>query len=310
MKIKYFFFVLVLLRVGMVQAQDKIITVQNDTIHCRIVSISDGRIYYEQPESNGIVVGKSLPADQITIYYRNSNDNPVGYIQPVKHSLRNRRQHWRFGLQGGIGYMLASSDKEKKQLIDMGVNAKIAEKLCKDTDWGYSFGADIHYLFDQRGGIGIRYFGFYTAAHADITINTFDGINYVYTNMRKRIYVNFAGPSFYTQQWLDRSGSFKLALNIAVGYAHYRDEEEYGHPLLPNYLSTGSTFGGNGNVSFEYFPLTWLSVGFTTGYFGAWFGKMTIYDGYNKQTIKLKDYQLDAINASRLDLSLGIKVYL
>ena len=36
---------LVLFRVAAIQAQDKIITIQNDTIHCQIISISNERIF-------------------------------------------------------------------------------------------------------------------------------------------------------------------------------------------------------------------------------------------------------------------------
>ena len=309
MNFKHFFFILLLLRVVAIQAQDKIITIQNDTIHCRIVSISNEHIIYEQLGGNGIIYGKTMPTNQMKVYYRNTNDNPAGYIQPEKPVFQNPQQHWRLGMQGGIAYQLASSDENKKQFIDMGVNSKVAEKFCKDMDWGYKFGGDIHYLFNHWGGIGVRYSGLHSFAQADITINTFDGINFVFTNMKKRIYVNFIGPSLYSQLWLAPSGSFKLASTIAVGYAHYRDEEEYEHPILTNYLSTGSTFGGDVSFSFEYFPLSWLSLGVSAGYFGAWFGKMTISDGYNKQTIKLKDYQSDAINASRLDISFGINFY-
>ena len=310
MKFKHLFFVFGLLYVGITQAQDKIITVQNDTIHGRIVSISDGRVFYEQSDNNGIVLGKSIPASQIAVYYRNTIDSPAEYIKPAKSNSQNPRQRWRLGMQGGIGYQLAGSDENKKQFIDMGVNDKVAEKFCKDMDWGYNFGADIHFLFDHWGGLGIKYSGLYSFAQADITINTFDGINYIYTNIKKRIYVNYIGPSFYSRLWLAPSGTFHLSSIISVGYAHYRDEEEYNHPSLYNYLTKGSTFGGNISFSFEYFPLSWLSVGVSAGYFGAWFGKMTISDGINEQTIKMKDYQLDAINASRLDFSFGINFYL
>ena len=309
MKPEYFFSVLFLFCVVTIQAQDRIITLQNDTIHCRIVSISNGRIYYEQPGDNKFMIGKSLPADQVNTYFR-SADSPMEYNQTVKQTLAKPLQYWRFGVQGGIGYMLESTADSENELTSIGVNSQTAKDLCKNLNWGYSYSADVHYLFNHWGGIGIRYSGFYSAADADITINIFDGINYLYTNMEKRVYINFVGPSFFTQYWLDQSNTFKFTSSIALGYAHYRDEEEYDYPSINNYLATGSTFGGNVNASFEYFPLSWLSVGVTGGYYGAWFGKITASDGNNKQTIKLKDYNLDKINTSHLNLFLGVKFYL
>ena len=309
MRYQYFFCVLLLFCVDAIQAQDRIITMQNDTIHCRIVSISDGRIYYEQPGDNSVMIGKSLPADQVNTYFRNVN-NSVNYAQTVKQALAIPRERWRFNVQGGIGYMLESTADSENELTRMGVNSQTAKDLCKNLNWGYSYSSDIHYLFNHWGGVGIKYLGFYSAADADITINIFDGINYLYTNMEKRIYINFVGPSFFTQQWLDQSNTFKFTSTLAFGYAHYRDEEEYDHPSINNYLTTGSTFGGNVSASFEYFPLSWLSVGATVGYFGAWFGKITASDGNNKQTIKLKDYDLDRINTSHLNVLFGVKFYL
>lgn len=53
-----------------VNGQDRIITVQKDTIHCRIVSISPNHIQYEQMEENGIPVGKFIPTEQVSEYFR------------------------------------------------------------------------------------------------------------------------------------------------------------------------------------------------------------------------------------------------
>ncbi len=309
MKFGFVFSMLLLLCVDLTQAQDKIITAQNDTIYCRIVSISNERIYYEQSESNGIAVGKSLPSDQVTKYYRNTIGSSIQYINQTT-SKSQPRHRWRFGLQGSIGYMLANTGDDENDLVKMGVNSQTAKDLCKDLSWGYGYGADMHYLFTDWGGIGIKYMGFYSATQADVTINIFDGINYLYTNMQKRVYVNFIGTSFYVQEWLDESNTFKFTSNIAFGYAHYRDEEEYDHPSINNYLITGSTFGGNVEMGFEYFPLSWLSISATAGYFGAWVGKITASDASNKQTIKLKDYDMDKINVSRLDFSVGVRFYL
>ena len=125
------------------------------------------------------------------------------------------QQQWRLGIHGGIGYMLASTDESEKQLIDLGLNAETAKNLCKDLSRGFSYGADLYYLFNQWIGIGIRYSGLYTETDVDVT--------------------------------------------------------------LP--------------------PETW-------------FKKVTIFDGIKKETVKLKELDLDSINASRFDLLFGIRFYL
>ena len=50
-----------------ISAQDKIITIQNDTIHCRILSVSPTYIQYEQTAENGFVTGKFIPTEQVFI---------------------------------------------------------------------------------------------------------------------------------------------------------------------------------------------------------------------------------------------------
>ena len=68
MNYKWFFSLLLLFCSFAAQAQDKIITQQNDTIHCIITSISDGRVYFEQQATDGTTIGKSMPVSQVSEY--------------------------------------------------------------------------------------------------------------------------------------------------------------------------------------------------------------------------------------------------
>jgi len=62
---------LMILPLQMVSGQDKIITIQNDTIHCRIISVSSTRIQYEQ-KMDGYMAGKFIPTEQVLTYLRTS----------------------------------------------------------------------------------------------------------------------------------------------------------------------------------------------------------------------------------------------
>ena len=59
----------------MVSGQDRIITIQNDTIHCRILSISPAHIHYEQKAENEYVVGRFISAEQVLTYLRGQTDS-------------------------------------------------------------------------------------------------------------------------------------------------------------------------------------------------------------------------------------------
>jgi len=209
---------------------------------------------------------------------------------------KSSAQRWQIGIQGGTGYLLANIND-------------VEEDFSRKLKWGHHHSADLHYMLNQQRGIGIKYSGFYTSAGSYTIIDIGDGLKNWCINMKKRIYTNFIGLSFRTQQYFTRSDKFKITSDIALGYAHYRDEEENDHIQLSNLLLKSGSPGINLELSIEYSLLSWVSIGATASCFGSWFWKGTFTDGYNSTTVKFKDAQMDNINASRLDLSLGVKIY-
>ena len=230
-------------------------------------------------------------------------------------------QQWKIGMQGGTGLMLAGAINKDKDFykkmtgIQSGVGLMLLAAKEKDNDFykkrkrGNHFGADIHYMFDHWGGIGVKYSGCYTSADAYVIFNPTDGLTYKCLNMEERAYVNFTGLSFYAQQYLPGSEKLMLAFGSAFGYAHYRDEVEWDYYFNSHLLKT-SSFGFNLELSLEYSPLRWMSVGAYASYFGAWFRKGTLTDRNNIMSVKFKDLYGKSINASRLDLSIGIRFHL
>ncbi len=310
MKFKFIFGLLLFVIYG-AQAQDKIITLQNDTIYCRIITITNGKIYYEQPAVNGGVVGSSLAIDQSTTYFRVAPE--IAYGKQLQERGTQPEKRWRFGFQGGPSYMLASTTDAENEFVQMGTSAETAEKFYKNLNWGYHFDTDIHFMVRESWGLGIRYSLFSTAAKTPITIRTYDAINYWYLDMEERIYVNYIGLSFFLQEkWLNQSHKLRLNQSVSFGYVSYRDEVEFQrNSFIPlrNGLATGNSVGGNIDVSLEYFPVSWLSIAVNTGYFASWIWKMKMSDGYSKQTVKLKDVDMDNENISRLDFSIGLRFY-
>ena len=61
----------------MASGQDKIITIQNDTIHCRILYVSPTHIQYEQKVENGYMIGKFIPTEQVSVYLRSPQSAEV-----------------------------------------------------------------------------------------------------------------------------------------------------------------------------------------------------------------------------------------
>jgi hypothetical protein len=120
------------------KAQDKIITNQQDTILCRILSISQTYINYEQKEDKQYVIGKFIPIEQVLEYYRSS---PSQEIKPYYKNARRfpkSAKPWVIGLQAGGTSLLASSADAEKEMQDIGIEGKITDAwIDKQTDLLY-----------------------------------------------------------------------------------------------------------------------------------------------------------------------------
>jgi hypothetical protein len=99
---KFIVVLAVLFSAQSVYGQDKIITKLNDTVSCRIVSISYTHIRYEQTE-DGRTVGKFIPVEEVLTYFQSNYSSPKSRL---KSQLSN---HWRAGIQFGGSYLLAST---------------------------------------------------------------------------------------------------------------------------------------------------------------------------------------------------------
>ena len=90
---KIIFSFLIFLPLQIVSGQDKIITIQNDTILCRIVSVSSTHIQYEQKDENQNIVGKFIPTEEVLEYFRSAQSSEIAsnyqtYMpKPKKHYL-------------------------------------------------------------------------------------------------------------------------------------------------------------------------------------------------------------------------------
>jgi hypothetical protein len=283
------------LSLQVVKGQDTIITIQQDTIFCQILSIMPTHINYEQKFGNRQAVGKFIPVEKVLEYYR---AKPVSF------------RHWRAGVQSGGSYLLDSSADSEKGMQEMGMSNKEAKDYYKHFKRGMHVGGDVHYLFNEYVGVGVKYSLFHTAASSDFAFNIGDGINYVCMGIEERAYVNYVGPSVISEQWLDKAHTFKLTEEFSGGYATYRGEEKFDQrQYVPsgNLLAEGNSWGGNLEVSFEYYPLSWLSVSANAGLFYTTFKKLEITDGENSATMKLdkKDYA----DYSRMDYSIGVRFH-
>jgi len=124
-----------------ISGQDKIITIQQDTIHCRIISISPTHIQYEQTTENGYMAGKLIPTEQVSEYLRSPQSAEISlYDYTGSQTPKPVRKHYLgFGLTKGVN--------------------KYSGTWKSNWDQDYT-GAGFEYayrLYDSEIGVGLNY---------------------------------------------------------------------------------------------------------------------------------------------------------
>jgi hypothetical protein len=208
-------------------------------------------------------------------------------------------------MNGGFGFLLGSTKAAEENMERKGLGADQAQTYYKDMKSGLSASADLLYLITQKLGTGIKYKFFSTSASLESFFDTGDGYNLAYGTFMEQIYVNFIGGTIFYQQIIGGKKSFKLNSSCSLGIANYRNEASF---FTRYYLLTGKNIGTDLSFGSEYFICKNLSVGTELSLFFSSIGKMRVTDGYNTTTLDLEKDNTE--NLSRLDLSLGIRVYL
>ena len=299
------------------KGQDKIITTQNDTILCRIVSISQTYIQYEQDDGNRSMVGRFIPVEQVQEYFYNSKSQKSSRFFSKRKETTEPFSRWRIGIQGGGAYLTAPSDDSMQGIGMSQSQAKDYEKQLRN---GLIVSADIHYFIQHDFGIGLKYSLFTSSTQMDFLINTTTYPIPVFNSMgiEEKIYVNYIAPSVVFQQWLTKNRKFKMSVELSLGYASYRDEvrfDPYQYVLIIpetneyiyNMLAEGNTVGTNLQISFDYYILPRLSVGANAGFFMANFSslKVSYKDTSYKQELSKGNY----LNMSHLEYSIGLRFH-
>jgi len=230
---KIIFSFLIFLPLQIVSGQDKIITIQNDTILCRIVSVSSTHIQYEQKDENQNIVGKFIPTEEVLEYFRSAQSSEIAsnyqtYMpKPKKHYLG-------FSIAKGVGRYIGEGSASTWDEDFLGIG------------FGYSYRRG-----ESEMGTGLI-FSTATSISVPFTVKKYFG-NYVFLG------INFlAGFDLNSNYPLKESLCF--GMNMILG-AEYVFENGFSLSLGPNLQHSiiGSTRKDSGVPDIMQF------VGFTIG---------------------------------------------
>jgi len=314
--------------------QDRIITTQEDTLFCKIISLSLKEVKYEQTGYNQEKIIKSIPIKEVREYSLGVQSKEyipgISTNEPKVKSFSSlatpkhreaRFQRWRIGFQGGRSYLLNSLAPLRQAMKDRGVLPDQANNYYKHLRNGISADADLYFLLSRYFGIGLKYSGFSSSHQTDYLVkDMYSDIPIYYSvNEHENFMLNYFGPSFLFQQWFGRNHKFRFNEELSIGTIFFRDKKQFDpnqfvfvnpetNEKQYNVLGEGNVFSGKFQLSLEYYPTSWLSFGLNAGVLPAIFRTVKISDG---NTSAKEQYSgKNPLDLSRLDYSFGIRFHL
>jgi len=211
-------------------AQDRIVTINNDTILCKIVRKGTHSITFRQNTGPVQTTGR---IDRIEVKELIITETTDRLPEPGIPS-----QRLRLSLTGGLSYLLASTEDAKVTAMAQGWTQQQADSYYRQLKLGWSGSAGLHYLFDSGIGLGLNYRFFTSGADEWVTIDPQDGVNLYYGQMKENMYVSYAGPSLLTIQSSGNGDKLRITSAVSAGMMFYRNEASViqnklsGHPLI------------------------------------------------------------------------------
>lgn len=291
-------------------AQDKIISIHHDTIHCKIVSINNERIVYEQKNKDGSISGKMMNLSQVAEYIRSSQPANISGLSGTRISgLRNVPQnYWCFSLSSGGSTMPWYFDN--LQISNM-------PDYYAKLKTGFHINASAHYMIDDFWGLGAEY-SFFNKSFSGSMPAQYSQSLYLVAHEKYRQYINYVGPSVLFVQQLGLRRKFMLSESLSAGalfirlenQATYQNVDNSGYTdVANNSLFTGNALSAKFGLNAEYRVDSKVSVGLGGNYVWALLKKAS-YElrGSNNQSSSSENEELSqAMDLSRIDYSIILR---
>lgn len=283
-------FLLIILLVSSfeVVSQDLIVTLEGDSLNCKITKEKSDNIYFIYRRDYDIIE-TSLPLSKIKTHQLNffpRSEIPydwktgIGELKPVKISI-----------DGGFSLRLGKLPEDlPEELID----------YYKNLKYGYNIGLSLYYYIDMTVGIGIKYHTFMSSNYID-NVTFSDPYGQTYTGrLSDKIKISFFGPAI-SIPLPSATGLSSFYTNYFIGYARYKN-----NALIPeSYKITSGTVGLGVDGGYETELFSNFLIGFQASIWAGGFNKFKVDNGYKVQTIDLEEDKFESFY--RIDFSLGIR---
>lgn len=295
------------------KAQDRIISTNNDTIHCAILSINNERILYELKNKDGSITGKFILLSQVAEYSRAHQQEINSKIgkQKTPKPVYTHENPWRFGLNVGVSTMPKYFDHLQSPSTLPGYYSKLKS--------GFHINTNFHYMITDFFGLGVEY-SFLKTSTSGSMVEEYSPSIFLMVSENYRQYINYLGSSVLFQQNLDGGRKLILSESLSAGVLFIRLENQIAYPnvdysnytnLANNSLLTGKSFSAKLGLAAEYRLFQDFSVGLGADFIWCSLKKASFESkGSNNYTSSSKNEELsDPIKLSRIDYSFVLRYH-
>ena len=282
MKVYAFFLILFAMSTGIIQAQDLIVTYDNDSIDCQITKVRNGDIYFTYKNNNN-TRNSIISLDDVEFYDYDYFTHQYLYSEEVFTDQAFPRI--RIAINGGWSYRPAK------------VNENIPSDIVpymKKLRPGYHIGANISYYFKESLGTGIK-FNYFNSKNEENNTSMGD--------LRDNISIYFIGPTFGSRL-LSRNNNNGWIFNVGLGYLGYRDKGSVNSQEL---RLKGGTFGVSWDAGYDISISDNFAIGIQFSYVIGTLTSLKMSNGYSIQKVKLEKDNYE--NLSQINLSVGFRFY-
>ena len=295
------------------KAQDRIISMNHDTIHCTIVSINNESIRYEQKNKDGSITGKYIKLSQVEEYTRSAK--PENNRKPIRLKSTKpanvRENQWCLGLNIGGSTMPWYFDNVQS-------SAAVPDYYNKLTT-GFHINTSAHYMITGSLGLGAEYSFFDTSSDGSMQTQ-YNQSTFLMIRENYRQYINYLGPSVLLVQHIDTRRKFTLSESLSGGLLFIRMEDQGIYPTVDNTgytdvtnnsLMTGNSLSAKFGLTAEYRLDHNISIGVGGDYLWCSLKKASFESkGSNNYSSSSDKQELsNPMKLSRIDYSFVLRYY-
>lgn len=295
------------------KAQDKIISIKHDTIHCAIVSVNNERIFYNLKNEDESVTGKSIPLSQVAEYSISPQSVKKYQMgkQGIPKSGHTPEKPFCLGLNAGYSTM--------PWYLDNFQSSSALPDYYNKLKTGIHINASVNYLVKDFLGLGVEYSFFKSSTSGSMSGESNSSI-FLMESEKYHQYVNYLGASVLFQQHLDAQRKFIISESLSAGIMFLRLEYQNTYPsptqsgytdITNNMLLTGNSFSGKLGLTGEYRLFKDISVGLGGDFIYCSLKKASFESkGSNNNYYSSNNQELSkTMKLSRIDYSFVLRYY-